>query len=884
MSIGCSIVAEAEPAVFRKPAPLEDNVSVIEEPVFGACAGHEKTDEAIGVMEWVSKRIWHILGHEYTLKDFEGPPAKSPEYKDGWVIVKNTVTDGGVPCRNQIITCEIEQMDEPLVVYVRSADAFGEIFIELDLRKGWARAHSVTINRTMIGGVSHSSPMPLEANDLIIKEDLFTPPAAGPVNLKILTRGERIALWANDQEIFRFQDPDPAGGKFGFGSHGNMRFRNVQQWELISAEEKKRREDCIREMSEFCRDIDAYYDNDVRQKNRIRTSEGGIDWFWPATGASVKLRVNGPRVEATIGAGLYGNDTLVDGVYPEIIVTAKNDVEYGPDPNGTAKITADDLSIRMELPLIAKGGKKATAHVLAKLSVQTVWFWTVTVDGVEAKSIQAWIGLAPDFAMEKKDLNKTADAMFGLASQKGKTVMKTNHKAGFYAKAIEPAHTVLGVSDTHPGALGISTTDAKLRFGTVILPAQPLNLVGFKKRMVHYIRYPEGPVQHWRRRPSYQEYPADVDLRRFAGHGCDAMVWHHTWIGSDTLDREGFMVNEAEMARAMKETHRLGMTAIGYLGVVPGRNSLLRYEDTCPLSGSDYGGYQKNWDLQDATFYHLNGRYVEFLPWWTDYMCKEYGLDGYYLDGGSFGSMVQGAVKGRYRPEDADLSLEELRHRIYYRVRKVLELNNAGYGLEPWSGLDWMINGFYDCMMIGESFQEAAPEFYRDGHNALMTGCMVKMYGMRESSQNPYNIAMAGVCMSDIQVCSGNGAWGDVLDDANTWKRVQPLWDLLDSIDWDHLVDARPWYAQELVSGDGFYAGNYTNARRAIVFLANKTEEKGVFTVKIDPAKLPEIGGKWMMRYCLGRTGEIGPLGDGVHKIELPALHDGPVAIELTAE
>ena len=38
------------------------------------------------------------------------------------------------------------------------------------------------------------------------------------------------------------------------------------------------------------------------------------------------------------------------------------------------------------------------------------------------------------------------------------------------------------------------------------------------------------------------------------------------------------------------------------------------------------------------------------------------------------------------------------------------------------------------------------------------------------------------------------------------------------------------------------------------------------------------------MRYCLGREGDIGPLGDGRLKVELPALHDGPIGIELVAQ
>ncbi len=576
-------------------------------------------------------------------------------------------------------------------------------------------------------------------------------------------------------------------------------------------------------------------------------------------------------------------------------MVADDDTVYHPDSTRQAAITTASMdsageygsgpAIVMTLPLKSDAGKTAVAKVTARLTVQTVWFWTVDVEGVTPKTIRAYIGLAEGFRMSEGDLKKSPDAMFGVKPEPGKSILRHNAKSGIYVRAVEPKNSVLGVRPDSGGQLGVSTTDGRLRFATSILPAQPMNLIGFKNRMVHYIRYPEGPNQHWRRAPSYQEYPTNVDLARFAGEGTDAMVWHHTWLSEDYRDREGFMVNHAEMKRAMEETHRLGMTMIGYLGIVPGRSPLLGFEDTVPLGGaSNYGGYGKNWDLQDHTFYTVSGRYPEFIAWKADYLCRTYGLDGFYLDGGAFGQASFGGTGKALFPEDAGLSLDELQHRAYWRVKKVLKLNNAGYGLEPWSGLNWLINGFYDCMMIGESFQEAAPEFYRNGHNAMLTGCMVKMYGMRESSQNPYNIAMAAVNLSDIQVCSGNGAWGDDPDTTDTWDRVRPLWTILDNIDWDKVIEARPWYAQELVSGDGVYAGNYTLPDRAIVFLANQSEEAATFSIRIDPAKLPGISGTWHARYILGRAGDIGPLGDGDMKVELPPLHGGPIGIELIAK
>lgn len=887
---GCASLSE--PARYRKPAPAEDGGILIEEPVFGSCAGLPETGQHFGVMEWVAKRTWHILGMPFERKDFQGPPEMHPKREGGWVVVDGTITDGGVPLRNQVITAEVQQQNEPLLVALRCTDAFGEVLMEIDLHKGWARARSVTVSRTMVGGKSHSSPMPEESSNRIISDKRFSPRLADIVTLKIRTQGEDVTVWADGDHIYSFKDPDVAGGKFGFGSVGAMRFRNANQWELISHYEKNRREACIREMHAFCKKIDRHYDGDVRERNEVSVTDNGLLWTWPATGATARFEVRGPKIHARLGAGLYGNDTLVEGGFPDVVVVGKDGQTFTADPQGKATIEGDDLGIHMSLPLRSSQGNTATARVFAKTTVQTVWFWTITADGVDAKQIRADFGLADGFRMEEKHLEKSPDAMFGVKPLPGKSVLRHNAKAGIYFKAIEPDNTSLVVSPPEEGSVfGVGTTDPCLRFATTVLPAQPLNMVGFKNRMVHFIRYPEGPIQHWRRAPSFQEYPTNVDLARYAGHGTDAMVWHHTWLSDDYRDREGFFVNHDKMKRAMDETHRLGMTAIGYLGIVPGRSALLRYEDTVPLGGANaYGGYAKNWDLQDHTFYHVAGRYAEFIVWMADYWCKKYGLDGFYLDGGAFGQASRGGNPKPLYPEDEGLSVDELQHRAYWRVKKVLELNNAGYGLEPWSGLNYLINGFYDCMMIGESFQEADPEYYRNGHNALLTGCMVKMYGMRAESQNPYNIAMAAINLSDIQVCSGNGlfmengAWGNQHDRTDTWARVRPLWDLLDSIDWDRLVDARPWYAQELVSGEGFYAGNYTLPRRAIVFLANRTEETGTFEVHIDPARLPRIDGQWHLRYCLGREGDIGALGDGHLKVELPPLHGGPIGIELVAK
>ena len=87
-----STVALAAPQRYRKPAPAEDQTSNIEFPVFGACAGLPDTDRQAGVMEWVAKRTWHVLGLPYERKDFTGPPKMSAtREEDGWILDRKSV-------------------------------------------------------------------------------------------------------------------------------------------------------------------------------------------------------------------------------------------------------------------------------------------------------------------------------------------------------------------------------------------------------------------------------------------------------------------------------------------------------------------------------------------------------------------------------------------------------------------------------------------------------------------------------------------------------------------------------------------------------------------------------------------------------------------------
>src|SRR5690606_6363359 len=121
--------------------PAEDAGPLIAEPVLGRCAGQEDGAKQLHVLpeaEWVAKRAWYVLGRPYERADFKGPPEMKVQVGDDCTVVTNTVACGGVPLRNQIVTFEIEQRDKPILIVLRSTDAFGEVMIEMDLLKGTA--------------------------------------------------------------------------------------------------------------------------------------------------------------------------------------------------------------------------------------------------------------------------------------------------------------------------------------------------------------------------------------------------------------------------------------------------------------------------------------------------------------------------------------------------------------------------------------------------------------------------------------------------------------------------------------------------------------------------------------------------------------------------
>ena len=770
----------------------------------------------------------------------------------------------GVPIRNQVNRLEIDGSAGNIVIALRCAEAFGEVLIDLNLSDGKATAYSITINRIMKGGVSHSSPRPEE--QMIQRIGQFTFAAFDSnknYNLVVTAIEEKVTINVNGDDIVTFVDPDIAAGCLGLGTTGWMRLTAIEQIELITPEEQTYRQEFLRRMNAFAAELDAEYETDIARRNELSVEGERLVWTFPNTGARMILQATEGSLTGTMNAGLYGDAGLLNGDFALPQITTPTGEVYRLAPAGKPQLEGDDTHLRIILPLQSEAGKTATMTVKAAFTENPTWFWTAEVEGIVVANATLAFGLEPSFEPNNKPSNYTTQLLI------------TDDRVGHYWQNISGQETKIGrqIQDGGP-ALVVRSKRPRFRWATLWLPMQKLNLTGYQKRMLHFIRYPETPVQEWRDQPSKHEYPTDEELLRYARHGVDAMVWHHTWTSNNYRKREGFIVNQTEMRRAMKKSHELGMDVITYIGIVPGRHPVLRYED---LAGAFY---DKNWDLQDFTFYAVAGRWSAFLPYMTDYWCREYGLDGYYADGGlanvcwGLTQLTEDKVRG--------LSLEELNDRLYSRVKRVLRRHNAGFGLENWGGSPInLISPFYDCRMIGENFQEASPENYRDAFNPLLTGTPFKMYGMDLTARNRYNIAMAAVCLADIQICSGNRAWGNWPDRPSDWANLSPFWQILDSIDWDNLLDARPWWAQELLEGEGFYAGYYITPGRTVFFLANRTQKKHTVAAKIKGDILPETLRNGRCRQIYPEHGEFFRLGQNPLVVHLPRLVDGPVGFEI---
>jgi len=850
--------------------PCARGTELVPVPVYESAAA-----PPAAIREWqyfvgTARRVSRVFGWGLQQK------ADSLRFTNGAVQIKGTVLGAGIPCRNDTIELDLQQHDLPAILLLRMTDAFGELAVVLDLPGGKASVQRIAVTRIMTGE-STPSPRPHESTNQPVTEVRFAPLVQGWHRLAVREIEEQISLAIDGQPVLAFVDPDPAGGLFAVGSAGTVSVRSARQCELVEPAEQERREQCLRDMTELARGLDAEFAGDVAAANQIETTAERITWTFKGTGCRMVFAREPGLISGTLNAGLYGDDRLLTGPLLWIEAHAEDGKVFRPDPQGKPEIGAGKTGITMSLPLRDAGGASAQAQVAIRFTIHPVWFWRVSVTGIQPKYVHVRFDVALEAGTAA--VRETGDGANPLQGKGASRWLHHNGRSGVYFQTCEPGTTV--GSAAKGGSTGqrvvVSSSSAPIRFATLWLPAQPLNPIGFSKRMVHFIRYTLGPVGLWRNGPSAQEYPSDAEIEEYARHGTEAMVWHHTWVSSNYRRREGFVVNDAEMRRAIEHCHRRGIAVIPYLGIVPGRSPLLRYEDLA-------APYDKNWDLQDFTFYASAGRWQEVLPWLTDSWCRKYGIDGFYVDGtlGLDGWGLKGTLKARADAEG--LSQDEINYRLYYRVKKVLQRHGARFGLENWGGSPiGLLTPFYDCRMIGEAFQRAKPEAYRDGYNPLLTGNPFKMYGMRDTSRDDYNLAMAAINLSDIQICSGNLAWGCHPITPADWDQLVPFWKLLESVDFTQLVEAMPWWAQKLVTGDGIYAAHYTQPDRVLLFVANRTNTAGTFDVRIDTVRLPRTDGTWRFRRVYPDVTDYAALGDGKLRLQLPPLERGPLGIELKA-
>ncbi len=697
-----------------------DQLEAVALPVFSWRAEPDNVFH-VRPIETIAKRLAYVLMQPEFV-----PDGKEVDYKDGAAVVSGTVANLGIPVRNQLNMLQVEWSDEPFFVTLRETDSFGEVLVLLEPVKGQATAYSITIDRTMKGGVSFASPQPEDQFIHRIGRFSFDPVPAGKHELAVKAVEADISISIDGNLVLSFQDPDIAAGCFGIGSPSSVRVYSCDQIEYITEEESRWRDEYLRKMNEFCAQLDAEYDADVAANNSLKIDGDRLTWIYPETQATVELTASPGALNCEMHAGLYGNPRMLVGLFAQPEITDASGEVFRIVEDEKPTLEGDDLHFTATIPLKSDSGKSASLAFTALFTENALWFCTAEISGVDVQSATLAFGLDRDFeplwniagiAGEPAKLGfgpsslitdgQTTDPTriaFGMNVQESDDGMPssficTDGVTGHVWKALSDHDTRMQLRQVSgQPALVLHSNRSRFRWALMWMPYHKLNVNAYKKRMLHFIRQPETPYSEYRERPSVHHYPTDEELERYAANGVRAMVWHHVWVGNNSRRREGFVVNEKEMARAMKKSHELGMEVIGYIGIVPGRHPVLRYED---LGRRMF--YDKNWDLQDFVLYSVAGRFAEFLPYYTDYMCREYGLDGYYTDGGF--ALLDWGYTG-LSEEQTGMSLEELNNRLYSRVKRVLRKNNAGFGLENWGGAPIHLAGpWYDCRMIGETFQ-----------------------------------------------------------------------------------------------------------------------------------------------------------------------------------
>lgn len=796
------------------------------------------------------------------------------QVSDGVAIIAKTMMSAGAPAGSQMVGLEVQQTGpEPFFILCRATEDFGELYLEFNLQKGAVKVKSITIQRSLKNGLSPPSPQPQDQVITDVTQAGFAPVTTDWAGLGIMLMDEKVQVFLNSEKVLECIDPDPAGGLFAVGSAGAVKIRHAGQREIITDAEQARRETAWKEMQAFGEQLDAGYLDDVRKVNSVIKTPNGLVWKFQLTGASMDLNIaQGGQVRLT--AGLYGNDVLLQGPFPSLMVQTATSGLYQTDPRQPLRIIQSGLTrLVLEQSLVNEASAPLEASLEIELSDTSIWFWKVAVKGLDPELIRLDFHLGETLC--KNPGVKCADLplteVIGKCATKGGAVTRHNGHSGM---VLWPAHRVGAAALDCADGIVAAASGPELHFITKLMPPKPVDPIGLKTRMVHFIRTPEGPVSAWRAGgPSAQEYPTNEELERYARHGTKAMVWHHTWLSSDFRGREGFLANQPEMERATKKAHALGMAVIGYIGIVPGRNTLLGPDDfTSP--------YGKNWDLVDFTFGSVQGRWLDFLPWMADYWARTYQLDGFYVDG----ALGLGNPAAHLDPNaKVQLNADRDSYRLNYRVKKVFERHGGKFGLECWGGTLTDLGTHYNCRMIGESFHSQKPQDYRNMHNALLAGTTFKMYGDNNEARNPYNLAMAAVNLSDIQLCSGNNAWGCLPDASADWTRIAPFWKLLDSVDYINLISAMPWWEQKLIQGD-VLAGTYINLEHVLVFIANTTTQARTVEIAVQLSELPQKGKLWRVRQIYPKPGEFAPLGDGKMKLELPSVDEGPIALMMLAK
>ncbi|KPJ63573.1 hypothetical protein AMK68_03685 [candidate division KD3-62 bacterium DG_56] len=806
-------------------------------------------------------------------------PPQTVEIVDGALHVRDVRVFNGLPCGDQRVELEFSAESGPVVVYLR-CEAEGEIVLRFDLRR-----------HRLFPSVSARSQY---YGDYEWPEESHSVHALGLASCQLETGrryrlrcdlvGPRVEVALDQEALIAFEAPGRRLGHFGFYGR-DARLYRLRQIELLSEEAAAARQERRHETTRFAAGLDERHPRSVADNNQMTSDDNTIEVSIMCSGHRVRFNRSSGQIISLVSTAAGSEEEILGAPFPRVWLR-----ENGPPldltPTAPARISHSDQGLTIE-QITSYHGADLTIRTTIEFSASTLWRWTIEVEGTEHQSLVVELLPSPrhshhsrliPHADQQPDDESELIVVDSVISETAEPFLDRHNGASGVAIYLEsPDVTRLGEVDAVDGRwMQITSDRMPLTFWTLLLPHQQFNREGFKRRIVQFVWHPTGDT-HETCGPHESYYPSDEYIDEWAAHGATTVVLHHGWSADLPGVRGEPVVNEAEMSRVIESCRRHGLELVFYFTPVAAiQNPVIAYLDL---------GRPRHWwngalMIRNWSRICYAGAYRDWFPEYVHRLCQRYAIAGIYVDGGWDAGVCDRDHQEFGAEAEPHAAVGDM-YRCVWRLSEVLGQRGAAFGCQGYTNGGGPLRCLFQTShLIGESADSYTPQDYLHHQNAVINGQTFKLWGRNAEARAMQNIGAAAVSLADIQMVPGNRYFGCDPVTEDEWDHVGTYWQLLGMIDFDRLVQAHPWWTQQLVDG-GCYASFYEDADRVLVFLTSRAANADDVTVTLRPEALRSS--EWTtLRMLHPEERELGAWPPSALAIRLPGQAQGYVA--LTAE